>query len=360
MKDLKFIFVHGLSGWGSYDRIYKRVPYWGMWGGDLLTFLRTNGFDAYAASVAPAGSAWDRACELYAQLAGKVTDYGVKHSTENRHDRFGRDFSGCPLVPDLSPESHLVLLGHSFGGTTARLFLELMAHGDADEKNSTSPDELSGLFTGGQESCISALVALTSPINGVLGVDFPGYAGSDTESSGAAAGTDVLSGMMSLGSKAKKDGRLDTDYADYDMQIDSALKLNERISTLPSVYYFSVPCSCTVRMDDGTYAPDRSKTDPMFVVRAYQLGRFSGKDWGGFKTDETWRANDGRVNTVTARAPLGEPQKDLDRNDIRPGIWNVFPVYQGDHTSLQGGMMRKNDVRDFYLDLLDIICKAVG
>ena len=121
MKVLKFVFVHGLSGWGSYDRNYLRVPYWGMRGGDLMPFLRSRGFDAYAASVAPAGSAWDRACELYAQIAGRVTDYGAQLSAVNLHDRFGRDFSGCPLIPDLSPDSRLVFLGHSFGGTTVRL-----------------------------------------------------------------------------------------------------------------------------------------------------------------------------------------------------------------------------------------------
>jgi len=54
-------FVHGLSGWGSYDPAYRKMPYWGMRGGDLMPFLREKGFDCYAASVAPAGSAWGRA-----------------------------------------------------------------------------------------------------------------------------------------------------------------------------------------------------------------------------------------------------------------------------------------------------------
>ena len=70
MRHLTYIFVHGLAGWGSYDERYRRMPYWGMRGGDLMAFLREKGFDCHAASVAPSGSAWDRACELYAQLAG--------------------------------------------------------------------------------------------------------------------------------------------------------------------------------------------------------------------------------------------------------------------------------------------------
>ena len=59
-QNLSFIFVHGLSGWGSYDKTYKRMPYWGMRGGDLMVFLREKGFNCYAASVSPTGSAWGR------------------------------------------------------------------------------------------------------------------------------------------------------------------------------------------------------------------------------------------------------------------------------------------------------------
>ena len=33
MSRIKYIFVHGLSGWGSYDQAYSRMPYWGMRGG---------------------------------------------------------------------------------------------------------------------------------------------------------------------------------------------------------------------------------------------------------------------------------------------------------------------------------------
>ena len=73
MSDLRYIFVHGLSGWGSYDPAYQRMPYWGMRGGDLIPFLREKGYDSYAASVAPAGSAWDR--------AGWTTEWRTAEST---------------------------------------------------------------------------------------------------------------------------------------------------------------------------------------------------------------------------------------------------------------------------------------
>ena len=171
MSDLKFIFVHGLSGWGSYEKAYNVMPYWGLRGGDLITFLRSHGFQAYAASVSPAGSAWDRACELYAQLAGLRTDYGISHSRSCDHERFGRDFSSSPLISDRIEDSSLVLLGHSFGGTTVRLFSELLAHGDPDEQKSTPHEELSGFFKGGMEECIRSIVTLASPINGTSAYD---------------------------------------------------------------------------------------------------------------------------------------------------------------------------------------------
>ena len=124
---LRYIFVHGLAGWGSYDEKYQEKPYWGMRGGDLMQYLRDKGFDCAAASVAPHGSAWDRACELYAQLAGTRVDYGVCHSKKYRHERFGRDFSDHPLIT-WDSDTQLVLIGHSFGGATVRLFSEILVN----------------------------------------------------------------------------------------------------------------------------------------------------------------------------------------------------------------------------------------
>lgn len=62
------VFVHGLAGWGSYTWYNDFLPYWGMFGGDLMQYLNARGFECYSAAVDPTGSAWDRACELYAQL----------------------------------------------------------------------------------------------------------------------------------------------------------------------------------------------------------------------------------------------------------------------------------------------------
>ena len=61
------------------------------------------------------------------------------------------------------------------------------------------------------------------------------------------------------------------------------------------------------------------------------------------------------MNTVSAMAPLGAQSKEIDPTQIEPGIWQVMPTYHGDHMSLQGGIMKRNNLRPFYLELLELI-----
>ena len=103
-----------------------------MFGGDAIKYFNKQGFNCYAASVAPHYSAWDRACELYAQLTGTKVDYGEAHSKAMGHERYGEDFTGRALIPSFSATDKINLVGHSFGGATIRLFAEIMANGSED------------------------------------------------------------------------------------------------------------------------------------------------------------------------------------------------------------------------------------
>lgn len=47
------VFVHGLAGWGSYEWYDDFMPYWGMFGGDLMQYLNARGFECYSASSTP-------------------------------------------------------------------------------------------------------------------------------------------------------------------------------------------------------------------------------------------------------------------------------------------------------------------
>ena len=359
VSGLRYIFVHGLSGWGSYDRVYRRMPYWGMRGGDLMPFLRAHGFDCCAASVAPTGSAWDRACELYAQLTGTRVDYGEAHSRRCRHARFGRDFSGCPLIPEWNADTRLVLLGHSFGGTTVRLFAELLANGDPEERRTASPGTLSPLFVGGAGERVHSVVTLASPMNGTTAYDMFRDPCFDPAGIRVPLRSRILARMMSRGTREKPDGRDESDNANADMHLDRAAAINARIATLPYIRYISVPCSFTDPQPDGTHRPRRG-IEPLFTARSTQIGAYAGRTEGGMEVDESWHENDGLVNTVSASVPAGAPWKPLDRENLEPGLWNVYPTVNGDHMWLQGGLLHRHDIRSFYLDLLTLIGGTPG
>ena len=113
--DYPFVFVHGLMGWGARSDLDPIVPYWGMTTGNLMKYLNKKGFESYAAQVGPLSGAWDRACELYAQLTGTRVDYGIVHSGEKDHDRYGITYDE-PLFYGWSADKKINLIGHSFGG----------------------------------------------------------------------------------------------------------------------------------------------------------------------------------------------------------------------------------------------------
>ena len=344
-----FVFCHGLSGWGSYDRQNKYLKHWGMRTGDVLEYLNSQGFNCVSASVAPHGSAWDRACELYAQLSGSVVDYGKEHSERCKHERFGTDYSKNPLIEKWDSENKINLLGHSFGGATVRLMCELLANGSEAEINATDESDVSPLFTGGKADWINSITALASPHNGTTAYDI------DHEEEAGSKMQNWLSGIMANANNPEEDGRAEYDFANYDMFIDNALELNSKIETLENVYYFSYPCNSSIKQEDGTYIPDEDKTEAMFVRSGILMGKLTETTPKGFVVDESWFMNDGLVNTISARAPFEAPQKDFEEGNVERGIWNIMPIYDGDHMSLQGGFTIKNDVKDFYLKHLELI-----
>lgn len=320
-----YVFVHGLMGWGEYDAHNSLMPYWGMFGGDLMKYLNNNGFDCAAASVAPTSSAWDRACELYAQLTGTVVDYGEAHAEKYGHDRYGEDFTGKALIDNWNAEDKINLLGHSFGGATIRMLAHLMAEGDADEMAKTASDDISGLFTGGKAEWIYSLTSLAAPHNGTT----------------------------AYGVEESEEAEYDT--AAYDMHIDNALEMNKKLTISDTTYYFSIACSMTKANEDGTHSPVKENMESLFTSSSEEMGRLSGTTPGGYVVDERWFENDGLVNTFSALAPIGNESTDFDAENIQTGIWNIMPVYYGDHMSLQGGMTVVNNVKPLYVEHLSMI-----
>ena len=342
-----YVFVHGLSGWGHYDFQNKVFPYWGLKNGPLIKQLKKEGYNAYDASVAPQGSAWDRACELYAQLTGSVTDYGKEHSERCGHERYGRDFSKEPLIPVWDSENKINLLGHSFGGVTVRLLAHLMAYGSDAERTVTTAEDLSPLFAGGHGDWIYSVTALAAPHNGTSIYHIP-----DENPEPKTR----MQKAMDKANAPKKDGRADFDYADFDMYIQNASEINKWLKTLDNAYYFSFPCSATQAASDGSQEPVKEIMEEMFQRSSRRMGAFEGQTFDGLTLGKEWQENDGLVNTISAMAPDFAPQKKYSETiALEKGIWYIMPTYRGDHMALQGGFTIKNDITDFYLEHLSLI-----
>ena len=322
-----YVFVHGLSGWGGYDLKNRVLPYWGLLSGDLVKNLNKCGYTCRSASVDPYGSAWDRACELYAELSGTRVDYGKAHSEACGHDRFGKDYSKNRLIDRWSASDKVNLLGHSFGGTTIRMLAQLMASGSKAEQKATAKDDLSPLFAGGKADWIYSVTTLASPTNGTT--------------------------AYGLGDPDKEVPNHDS--AAYDMYIDNALALNKTMQTCSCTYYFAVPCSVTVRAEDGTYVPDKAICEKSQLANAERLGKLTGITPKGYTVDSRWLDNDGSVNTVSAGAPFGAKSVKLNKDNIRPGVWNVAETVRGDHQALIGDIFKPRNVRPFYADWMEMI-----
>lgn len=356
--DMKYIFVHGLSGWGSYDTINEFYPYWGLSGGSLIRYLNNQGYESYAASVDPTGSAWDRACELYAQLTGTRVDYGLAHSQKAGHERYGEDFTGRALVDDFE-SSRFSLLGHSFGGATIRLFSEILKNGSEEERAVTEDSDLSPFFKGGNGDNLIAVVTLAAPTNGTTAYDLYEDENFDLTAIDIPEEYEKNSDAVSKRTKPVPDGRESWDYASYDMHIDNALAMNERISTFEDVYYFAYPCASTVEGSDGRVSPDPAITENIFMKGAIYMSKYTGTTKGGFVIDESWQANDGLVNEISAKAPLGAPQSEYTNGaGLYPGQWYVMPTFRGDHMSLQGGLTKRINVKPFYLELAKLLAEV--
>ena len=51
-SSLQYIFVHGLSGWGSYDKVNRFFPYWGTRNGYLMFRKTSRYMGAYTGTTA--------------------------------------------------------------------------------------------------------------------------------------------------------------------------------------------------------------------------------------------------------------------------------------------------------------------
>lgn len=381
-----FVFVHGLNGWGGAEDINGIVPYWGATTGDLMSYLQGEGYECYSASVGPLSSAWDRACELYAQLLGTTVDYGEAHSKKFNHDRYGRTYYDA-LVPDwgeLDENGRLQqihLIGHSFGGTTVRMLIQLLTEGSPEEQAATPSGEISGLFTGGKGDWVKSATTICTPHNSAsvyypleaLGLDIIVQTFSYVYA--AVMGRSFLNGGMvdfhleqfgltDVPGGEKADNFFSAmklvlenkeDSCQYDLTPEGTVKINEMLDINEDIYYYSYAFSTTEEVSLLGIQLPSIKTNPVIYLTSLVMCfiNFTDPDTG-VVYDETWYANDALVNTESAKYPLDEPCKDYDGSHEK-GVWNVMPVRKGDHGTAIGLLADKEETQSFYLELCEML-----
>lgn len=369
-----FIFIHGMFGWGSAVGIDRISPYWGATTGNLIKYLTANGYECYSASVGPVSSAWDNACELYAQLCGTRGDYGVAHSKRHGHERFGRTYSK-PLFDGFG-KTKVHLIGHSHGGQVIRLLAHLLTYGDEAEKEATDENELSVLFMGGNESLVASVTSICAPNNGTTLYDIAEEAniihpiGRAADFFMAVLGRTFVHGrfvdyqleqygLTPLRNEKKADRIItamnrmrDTDdNVLTDLSFKGAHELNRKIEISKNINYFCYTASGSV---GDSYKPKKIHFPLLKPLSSIIAKHELPKDKYGLSFDDSWRENDGLVNTVSAGNPIDEPAKEFD-GIIEPGIWNIMPVLICDHGEAVGLFADKERTHKFYDNLAEML-----
>lgn len=337
-----YVYVHGYFGWGEYNEADEVYPYWGLGTGSDMKTFNGSGFTTAAATVDPVGSAWDRACELYAQLTGGVVDYGKAHSEKYGHDRYGEDFTGRALVEKWDSVNKINIVSHSFGGPTCALFASILEYGCEDEIKATTDGTVSDFFKGGKGDSVYSITGIAGTYNGTA----------------LCVVADKAEKLLNGG--AAEDG----DNGLFDMHPDNSAKLNETIKSVDSIYYFTVPCCTTVSTRDGNLIPDSAITDIQFYPTALLLSSLNTVTAGGIAIDKSWQPNDGVVNTISEIGPFNaefnyvnaSPSAELAASGFSTGVYNVLETYTGAHMSIMGNMTIPNpDGRAYLINLMQMI-----
>lgn len=376
------VLLHGMFGWGQQQATNKVFPYYGLLRSDVRRwFEKELGVPCAAPSLGPFTSAWNRACEAYAQLKGGTVDYGKAHAEKYGMNRYGKTYDK-PLLPQwgtLDENGDLIkvnLIGHSFGGVTARMLAELIVNGSEEERAVTDPDDLSELFKGGHTGWVHSITALVAPHNGMTSVE--GRVGeimrqicrgicdfvNIIDATPLRTIYDINLGMYGLTPDLWEFNNLwhdkgivqylweNKDTLLYDLSVEGSQVANEKLPEMDDIYYFSYRGYRTFNILGREFPSPL--IFPLFILLALGMGNQGEKDL----PELSWRQNDSVINTKSGEAPNGARRIDVkfrtDPAKYKPGIWHVFPAARyKDHMAFVGWSESRKNLAAFYKKLYD-------
>ena len=382
------ILVPGVLGYGDDNKLSKVVPYFGTMSASVAKTVRSLDVDCFTASFTPNAGIWERTCELYAQIAGGTVDYGAAYSKRYGKPRFGKTYEGFVgdwgTTNEFGKYKKVTLIAHGFGAPVARMLAYLMAFGS--QKEQAEGGDLSPLFAGGNGKAVHAVVTLAGNNDGTTLVQaledkMPG----------------ITKKMVTLGYKMSGEYFTDEDVEEYlqrsrtnlfyEMGLDGMADFNKRLETNPDTYYFAYSAEAT--RDYGRLLPERKirKYENPFTSKSYRRAQENRPELtlpdlrhGGLPVAPTaaligtyknyladaplatpvLHPNDGFINTDNTLAPSTEAVRAYRSvNDCYPGEWYQMPIWEGNSLGYLGVLQRPDKYRDFYIDLMKIICNLI-
>ncbi|HNY66689.1 MAG TPA: lipase [Deltaproteobacteria bacterium] len=332
----------------------------------VQALLNAQGYTAHTVSMGPISSAWDRACELYAQIKGGTVDYGEAHSRKHGHERYGRTYPGFypewgVVSPATRKPNKVHLMGFSFEGITCRVLVQLLEKGSAEEISETTDGTLSPLFAG-RHSWVLSCTTLATPHDESTLLEFYLLYGIDSSStlgilillSEAAFDEDSVydidldqwgfynrpgESRRKLLSRLASMRFLDTskDFSYYDLTPNGIYALNSWVKAQPFVYYFSLAANATRVQGLQNFYPIKSMTQDLKNYSVF-MGLFF-RETKPFPINGLWYPNDGVVNMISQNGPkVCTGNLDIISayyGQAFPGIWNYLGVMNGvDHFQL--------------------------
>eukprot|EP00924_Labyrinthula_sp_SR-Ha-C_P008408 snap_masked-scaffold_11-processed-gene-12.31-mRNA-1 protein AED:0.09 eAED:0.12 QI:0/-1/0/1/-1/1/1/0/435 len=369
------IFVHGLGGWGPEE--FLGFPYWAY-----TDLFRKKNFTTKVATLGKFTSNWDRACELYAQILGQITDYGSCHAAKYGHMRFGKDFTGSGLYPEWSEKHKVHLIGHSMGGQTMILLEKLLRDG------SLCPGDDSSMFTGGKK-WIESITAISGTLTGtslvdVNGDDFIDFIRYFQVGLAELVDNSTIENLYDVDleywginkikgesleeywNRAQRSGVLSSDNKDfsiYDLSSEGALEINNLHRRLyPETYYFSYRTSRTYRTRKcflGLFFCGDWFEEPYFLMSPFlkESSRVIGRE-----SEDVDRKNDGLVPVHRQACPFEKENAtycvriENGFDQFQRGIWYYQDFNRLDHLQVllrKPGLDILNEPYILFSDLAD-------